>query len=249
MVFKLPNLLARLAIVNKDGTPTLGFMRFFNVDFVGALERQERRQDEQQAELEAQQAALAAEVDRLNRVLAGTENFTGIQVGGQNVRPFLDRTDGSVLVDSDGLGEGVVQTANIALQAVTTPEFDFSSGLVDANFATPVLIATATATVSATDGEYVEVTGNSYLNARGVSPGPGAIGYIRLDVDGVTVLFVPAISIISNVTTANPGSFSFIDDTSNGTVTYEMYAYSSSPPDTSFYDVRYPFLSAKVFKR
>lgn len=60
----------------------------------------------------------AAADERVDDVLDGTEDFTAISVGGQNVRPFLDRTDGSALTDSAGIGTGVVSTGNLATTAI-----------------------------------------------------------------------------------------------------------------------------------
>lgn len=119
MAFRLPELQARLPIVDSLGRPVTSFLRFFNVDFKGAIEKQEAAQAAILLELQEVQQTQQDEIDRLNRVLAGTENFTGIQVGGQNVKPFLDKTDGSALDDPSGLATAVVETPAVAKGDVT----------------------------------------------------------------------------------------------------------------------------------
>jgi hypothetical protein len=64
---------------------------------------------------------LQDQIDRLTAILAGTgEAFTGLKVGAQNVKPFLDKTNGTALTDSTGLANSVVVTAAIADSAVST---------------------------------------------------------------------------------------------------------------------------------
>lgn len=121
MIFRLPELQARLPIVDSLGRPLNSFLRFFNIDFRGALERQEAAQAEILAELQAVQATQQDEIDRLNRVLAGTENFTGIQVGGTNVKPFLDKTDGSSIDQVSGIVDGLISTLQWGKQGAPVP--------------------------------------------------------------------------------------------------------------------------------
>lgn len=73
--------------------------------------------------------ALQDEIARINRILAGTENFTGIQVGGTNVKPFLDKTNGSALTNTTGLGNNVVTTPAVLAGAIT-PDFIATGGTV-----------------------------------------------------------------------------------------------------------------------
>lgn len=48
----------------------------------------------------------------------GLRPFQALNVGGQDVRPFLDKTDGSALVDEAGLAPGVVVTQALATTAI-----------------------------------------------------------------------------------------------------------------------------------
>lgn len=78
------------------------------------------------AAAEAQGVADAAQVDAdaaavlatdaqadVDGALDGTVPFTGLNVGGTDVKPFLDQTDGTSLVNSAGLGPGVVETPKL----------------------------------------------------------------------------------------------------------------------------------------
>lgn len=70
------------------------------------------------------QAAAAAQADataadgRVDDVLSGDEVFSAVNVGGTDVKPFLDKTDGAALVDADGLAVGVVDTAALSTTAI-----------------------------------------------------------------------------------------------------------------------------------
>jgi hypothetical protein len=61
-------------------------------------------------------------------VVDGTTAFTGLNVGGVNVKPFLDKTDGSKLTNAAGLDTGVVTTAKLAANAASvTARYDSSA--------------------------------------------------------------------------------------------------------------------------
>lgn len=132
----LPKLKAVDAIVDKMGRPTLAFLRYFNFDFARAIERNEATQAQIISDLQqvtndlalAQQDILDTQddlqdqIDRLNDILAGTgEPFTGLNVGGTNVKPFLDKTDGTKLTTSTGLDAGVVVTATVLANSTNLP--------------------------------------------------------------------------------------------------------------------------------
>lgn len=63
------------------------------------------------------QAAAAAD-GRVDDVLSGDEVFSAVNVGGTDVKPFLDKTDGAKLTDSSGLDDEVVQTAALSTTAI-----------------------------------------------------------------------------------------------------------------------------------
>lgn len=83
------------------------------------LERFEAREIEDAGEnaLEAKATAQSAAADALeaqtaiDETLDGTREFTGLKIGGKNVKPFLDYTDGSAITNSAALPSGVVQSA------------------------------------------------------------------------------------------------------------------------------------------
>lgn len=51
--------------------------------------------------------------------LDGTEAFTGLNVGGTQVKPFLDRTDGDKLTEAAGLDAAIVTTAKVEPNGIT----------------------------------------------------------------------------------------------------------------------------------
>lgn len=81
------------------------------------------------AQRKAEFAASAVVVvdGRVDDVLAGDEAFTGLLVGGQDVKPFLDNTDGAKLTNSAGLGTAVVVTAAVQAQGVSNAVSAFSN--------------------------------------------------------------------------------------------------------------------------
>lgn len=168
MAFRLPELQGRLPIVDRLGVPLNSFLRWWNVDFVGALVAQEKRQD-------ATDVALQEQIDKLERVLAGLEPFTGINVGGTNVKPFLDKTDGDKLVDDTGLDTNVVVTRTLndgaANQVLTA-----YSGNVSVTALIPTVVQTIVLTTVA--GEVTDFAGQfGYNELTSPSAVPNALGF------------------------------------------------------------------------
>lgn len=206
MVFKLPRLQSTMPIAAPTtGWPTLSFLRWFNIDFAGAIERQEAaqaatdaRQDAIDADLvlinvaqDALIVTLQVQVDRLTDVLAGATPFTGLNVGGTNVKPFLDRTDGAALTVAAGLGDSVVTTPAVLAGSVTPYYAAFTAGTV--NWA-------------ASSAEKDAQTVNGVVVTRGVvlidalvsttfgTVGAGQTGQLRLYRDGVEI-FLAAVQL------------------------------------------------------
>lgn len=69
MAFKLPRLQSRLPIVDAKGNPVTSFQRFFNIDFVGAIEKQETSQAAVLASLQNIQTQQAAQLAQINQAL------------------------------------------------------------------------------------------------------------------------------------------------------------------------------------
>ena len=67
---------------------------------------------------------------RVTNVLAGTEAFTGLNVGGTNVKPFLDKTDGSKITSSTALDSSTVVTATVAQGDIVNSTTAFTAGNV-----------------------------------------------------------------------------------------------------------------------
>ena len=60
----------------------------------------------------------------------GTTPFTGLNVGGTNVKPFLDNTDGTKIDTAAGLGAGVVETAAVVAGDITPIYSALTTGTV-----------------------------------------------------------------------------------------------------------------------
>jgi hypothetical protein len=145
-------------IVKPDGKPTNLFLEYFNQDFAGAIELADRD--------------IFDEIDRLDAILAGTgEPFTGLLVGSQNVKPFLDKTNGTALTDTTGLGTAVVTAPAIATSAVITAKVAANAITSEASAFTaatlPVVASTAETTVQTvaftTTGQTTEVKANFFM--------------------------------------------------------------------------------------
>lgn len=73
-VLKLPRLKSNLAIVNGQGRPTDFFLRLFNIDFAGRLEKAINDQDALLQQILAAQAAAAAAQASADAALAAAQN-------------------------------------------------------------------------------------------------------------------------------------------------------------------------------
>lgn len=114
--------------------------------------------------------------DTVNGALAGTEAFTGLLVGAQNVKPFLDETDGAKLVDPAGLDTAIVATAKIAANAVSNSISAYTDGVLALSGTSFVTIQTVSYT---TTGEPLEVKANFFLNIHHPAGG-GVSARIRI---------------------------------------------------------------------
>ena len=159
MTFRLPRLNAADRMVTSEGRPAPFFLRFFNIDWAGAIERQEASQAQILAQLQAVQQAQQDEIDRLNRVLAGEESFTGLNVGGTDVKPFLDKTDGEKLVETSGLDDDLVETAEVATGAINQFTSTYTDGNVDISSALGWVVV-ATIVVTTIEDETVDLDGS-----------------------------------------------------------------------------------------
>lgn len=196
--FRLPRIKTLDRIVDALGRPTVQFIKFFNVDFAGAIERQEAAQAVTDAAIiavnerqDATDADLQAQIDRLTAILAGTgEAFTGLNVGGTNVKTFLDKTDGAKLTDATGLDGSVVVTATLdggaANQVITA-----SGSSVALPAATPTTVLSIVVTTIA--GEVVDLSAQfGHLEISDPAIKPQIVGFWKR---GATV--IPASAAVS----------------------------------------------------
>lgn len=77
-----------------------------------------KRAEQGVAAAAAAQADATAADGRVDDVLSGDEVFSAVNVGGTDVKPFLDKTDGAALVDASALAAEVVETAALSETAV-----------------------------------------------------------------------------------------------------------------------------------
>lgn len=262
--FILPRLQKALRLVDRDGTPALTFLRWFNMDFAGAIERQEAAQAGILADIlavQAEQAAQAAEIiaindaqqdeiDRLNRVLAGTEAFTGLNVGGTNVKPFLDKTDGSALTDADGLDDALVSTAKIADEAVTVVEVDFNATVVPVTTTAEATLLTVPVTVLA--GEKVDLQGivDVFTVSTGTPLGnvSGVIS-IMLYRDSTKLLERAGMRAIKGIVVSLTCPTSWTDEPTPGPYNYSLRVKSNVMTDIATLEFSNAHLTATRIKR
>lgn len=231
--FQAPRIRAKDPITTKDGTPTNAFVRFWDT-FCKTLESVFRRQDQADADLQAQ-------IDRLNRVLAGEEPFDAVNVGG------------NIVAEDGRLANGIVQTATIASEAVTRASAAYTSGDVSLSQNNPSETILQTVVVTAISGESVILTGvASYTGAQAPL---GVAAQIDLYLyRGATQLSptnrILSVQLPSNqfLLSAGTSSISFIDTPGVGTFTYTLRGrvFSSGNFLT---DISQRFLSALGTKR
>jgi hypothetical protein len=119
MAFRLPKLNALIAIVTGAGLPTTGFLRFWNMEVVPAIEAQEAAQQEvleQQAILIAQQQS---QLELINQAL----ELAGLAGGGFSANTIADISyTGWTLgpqVDLTGVVAGDLTIAGTSLQPIS----------------------------------------------------------------------------------------------------------------------------------
>lgn len=231
--FKAPRVRAKDPLANKDGTPTNAFVRFWDT-FCKTLEGVFRRQDQTDADLQAQ-------IDRLNRVLAGEEPFSAVNVGG------------NVVAENGGLANGVVQTVTIASEAVTRASAAYTSGSVSMSDTATSNTTLQTVVVTAIAGESVILTGVASYTGAQEPLGVGA--QIDFYLFRNTTQLSPTNMILSvqlpsgqSLLSAGTSSISFIDTPGAGTFTYTLQGRVFSPGNF-LTNISQRFLSALGTKR
>ncbi|MBG7616479.1 hypothetical protein IWC96_14470 [Brevundimonas sp. BAL450] len=97
--------------------------------------------------------------ERLIRgALDGSEPFAGLLVGTQDVKAFLDKTDGEKLVNDAGLDDDLVPTAKMVAGAAGQTTFTYTDGNVDIS-AGLGWVTVATLVVTTIAGETVRLDG------------------------------------------------------------------------------------------
>lgn len=138
-MFKLPRLQKNLRLVDRDGTPALTFMRWFNADFAGAIETQEAAQavtDQELIEINDVQDMLIEdltdvqetqgdEIDRLNAALAQISALLGLTQQAQLSANNAQDTADEALADGTVAGSATDPAIDISLGGwVLGPQVD-----------------------------------------------------------------------------------------------------------------------------
>jgi hypothetical protein len=168
------------------------------------------------------QDPVRANTRKLARTLEGRENFTGVQVGGQNVKPFLDLTDGSKITSSAALDTGVVSTAKVASSAITAGATSSVGGVVALNAALETTIASRTYT---TTGGELEIQANFHLTVWHPTAG-GVSCRVRMYRDEVSIFDKTFVAISGDLIQGwqTPRA---VETLSAGTYTYSVTAQAS----------------------
>lgn len=213
------------------GTPQSGLMPTPEIRVRLAARAAEQARLDAEA---AQGAADAAQTD-IDDTLAGDLPFTGLNVNGTDVAPFLDKTDGEMLVDSTALAAGVVVTEALEANAVSAPSEDATGGTVDGKFTTPVVLATKVVECEA--GDSVILLGSCSATARGNGAVVGAqaqFPLLRLYRGATALSTVVPLSIINGVTVSVAPGLNKVDTPGAGTFTYTLVSELTSTTDVDF---------------
>lgn len=180
---------------------------------------------------------------RLARTLEGREDFSGVLVNGQDVRPFLDKTDGSKLVDPTGLADDVVETAAVSTDAITAEGSTFTAASLDVTGTSEITVQTVT---FVSTGFALEIRANFFLTVWHPTAG---------DVNATVRMYRGATSIYEQVFSAINGDLlqgwmtpAVIEEPAAGSYTYTVTVQIDvSNTDTASAVSR--LLSVREFKR
>lgn len=224
---------------------------------VGAEQRLKRQAAAAQAQAEtatsdaavAQVGANAAQM-KIDDTLSGSEPFTGVNVGGVDVAPFLAKTDGERLVDADALQDQLVPTAKIEANAATESLTSYDATSISINGSGEKVLRSQAVTLLA--GEKLEIqTGVSIyaLGKNGVVPGQLMSTVMLRIYRGSTMIYeaaasptlhaVPIPVVVSPAWEDNPGP---------GTYTYELRLEHTASGDVSSSTASSRFLRLKRVK-
>jgi len=232
--FRLPRFKTLDQLVDKLGRPTIKFLNWLG-QFAGAIERQEAAQAATDAALEEALVTLQEQVDRLEGVLAGTIPFTGLNVGGTNVKPFLDNTDGAKLTNGAGLDSAIVSTVKLATNAATQQgRYDSASeidlvAIVGASDPITSRVTIFSTSITATGSE-IQVSGCFYLRVQHSQD--DVVLYVVVErLDSVNPTVDKFLATMQCQAISGDGFFTgwqninFSDTPAAGTVTYSIRVY------------------------
>lgn len=199
MTFVLPRLQKALRLVDKDGTPALTFLRWFNMDFAGSIERQEAVQGELIAGLaeaveDIQEAMAAAQVAD-DKAEAAQEDADTALVDAANAQTdadtattlAMDASDDAAQAQltADELADGTRSFTNIKVNGLLVTNFlEATDGSVIVDpAAIPSVVIESQVRGSVSNGtglSYNSGTGEFSLNLNSGLV-TGALGFTPLD--------------------------------------------------------------------
>lgn len=189
-------------------------------------------------------AAAAVEVDgRVDDVLAGDEAFTGLLVGSDDKVAFLTKVDAGALADSTGLDDGVVPTAAMAVDAITSEASAFTADSLDVTGTSEITVQTVDYT---TTGETIEVRANFFLTVW--HPTAGNVNATVRIYRGATMIYEQTFPAINGDLLQGWMTPVVIEQPTAGAYTYTV-KIQVDVSNTSVADASSRLLSVREFKR
>lgn len=169
---------------------------------------------------------------KIDDTLLGIEPFTGLNVGGQDVKPFLDKTDGSEITTATALGSSTVLTDTVGVDEITDYVAVSPSGAI--TLAPSVWTEVLTGNIVTTGGRVgvfaradVDVTAplaeefsTGIRLLRGGVVIASKAGGLSVERGGIKQEFSEAVSV------------EFTDTPSAGTITYSVEVIHNAPTPT-----------------
>ena len=226
--FKLPELQQWLPIVDAMGKPMANFVRWWNIDVVGTIERQEIRQD-------ATDASLQEQIDRINRILAGTEQFTAVNVGG------------TIVAENAGLADDIVTTPTVSSNAITNEMASSDVAIRNLTGTTDFLVETVSYTST---GRPIEVKANFFLTIKHPDPGDVSVRIWIERTGAGSPIFDQTIDAVGGDYLLGWMTPIVVEDPppAAGAYTWNLYV-SLSNNDSDIENIRGSFLNVREYKR
>lgn len=238
MVLRLPRLRTADVLSDQSGRASVPLVRFWETT-CRAIEAHEATQGEILVSLQEQ-------IDRLSAILAGTgEPFTGLLVGSQDVKAFLDKTDGEKIVSTSALQSGVVVTDTMAAQAVTNEVSVNTAASIPLNGTADVVVQSVT---YESQGYPLEVRSNFFVTVWHPSGGDISIRIRVIRSPGV-VVFDQTIDAIGGDNFQGWQTPILIEALPTGTYTWQTVVSLSTSSGIDTQNAQGRFMGVREYKR